>query len=69
MSFVISTCTSVAHLSAGMGKRTHIILPILPFWVWAYDCDDDSSWYYQNVKLIRQTKFGEWEDVLNRLIS
>lgn len=68
MDEVISTCTSVAHLSAGLGQKTNIIIPILPYWIWAYPKDNDNaSWYYPNVKLFRQTKFKEWKDILDKL--
>jgi hypothetical protein len=67
MDFVISTCTSIAHLSAGLGKKTYIMIPILPYWLWAYEKEDNGSWYYDNVELIRQEKFGTWENVLEKL--
>lgn len=54
MDFVISTCTSVAHLSAGLGKKTVIMVPILPYWIWAYERKDKGSWYYKDVVLLRQ---------------
>ena len=64
---VITSCTSVAHLSAAMGKETWIISPVLPYYLWA-DGKDSSIWY-RNVRLFRQEKFGEWEDVLNRVVE
>jgi hypothetical protein len=67
MDFNISTCTSIAHLSAGLGKRTFIIIPILPYWLWAYKREDKGSWYYDCVTLIRQETFKKWENVLNEL--
>jgi hypothetical protein len=50
-----------------MGKETWIISPVLPYYLWA-DGKDSSIWY-RNVKLFRQEKFGEWEDVLNRVVE
>jgi hypothetical protein len=67
MDFNISTCTSIAHLSAGLGKKTIIIVPILPYWLWAYPRENNGSWYYENVTLIRQETFKKWENVLQEL--
>jgi hypothetical protein len=50
-----------------MGKETWIISPVLPYYLWA-DGKDSSIWY-RNVRLFRQEKFGEWEDVLNRVVE
>lgn len=57
---IISSCTSVAHLSAAMGKPTWIIVPILPYYLWALP-GDVSPWY-DSVRLFRQTKFGDWSE-------
>jgi hypothetical protein len=67
MNFVVSTCTSIAHLSAGLGKKTIIMLPILPYWIWAYERKDKGSWYYDCVTLIRQERFGCWYNVLDEI--
>jgi hypothetical protein len=70
LDMVISTCTGVAHLSAGMGKKTFIIIPVLPYWVWAFPNEidgQDRSWYYSNVCLFRQEKFGDWSAPLEKI--
>jgi len=65
MDCVLSTCTAVAHLSAGMNQNTIIMIPVLPYWVWAYLKDDNTSYYYSNkTKIIKQSEFGKWDDVL-----
>jgi hypothetical protein len=61
LDLVITSCTSVAHAAAGLGKKTWVIVPILPYYVWAYP-GGKSPWY-QSVRLFRQKKFGEWESV------
>lgn len=70
MEKVISTCTGVAHLSAGIGKETYIIVPILPYWIWAYPNivgRDDRTWYYNNTYLLRQKVFNCWKNPLNKI--
>jgi hypothetical protein len=64
---VISSCTSVAHLAAAMGKETWIISPVLPYYLWA-DGKESSIWY-RNVRLFRQEKFGDWDTTLAKVTS
>lgn len=58
LELVITSCTSVAHVSAALGKETWILVPILPYYIWALP-GDRSPWY-KSVRLFRQEKFGEW---------
>ena len=60
MDLVITSCTSIAHLSAAMGKPTWVITPILPYFVWAYGTDH-SPWYQETTRVFRQEVFGEWD--------
>jgi hypothetical protein len=57
---VISSCTSVAHLAAAMGKKTYIAIPLLPYFVWAPE--GDKTLFYNNVRLFRQTVFQSWKE-------
>lgn len=59
LDLIITSCTSVAHLSAALGKETWIIVPIMPYYPWA-DMKDTSVWY-KSVKIFRQEKYGNWE--------
>lgn len=60
MDLVISSCTSVAHMSAAIGKETWVIVPALPYFVWA-TAGNRSPWY-DSIKLFRQFRFGDWTD-------
>ena len=62
LDLVITSCTSIAHAAASLGKPTWVILPILPYHIWAYG-DTRCPWYGDEVRLYRQKKFGEWDDV------
>jgi len=55
---VISSCTSVAHLAAAMGVQTWIVVPILPYYVWALP--GNKSPYYDSVALYRQKEYKNW---------
>jgi hypothetical protein len=65
MDVVISVDTSVAHLAGTLGKLTWILLPFRPDWRWLTD-RDDSPWY-PSVKLYRQSKIGDWDNVLRKI--
>lgn len=65
LDLVITSCTSVAHASAALGKATWVIVPILPYYVWALP-GDKSPWY-KSVRLFRQKKFGEWDNVFTEI--
>lgn len=59
LDLVITSCTSIAHLAAAIGKPTWIITPIMPYYTWAVP-GEKSKWY-DSVKLFRQEKYGDWE--------
>jgi hypothetical protein len=66
LDLVISSCTSIAHISAAMGKPTWVIVPILPYHVWAYG-DNHSPWYKDTTRVFRQKTFGKWDDTFEEV--
>lgn len=60
LDLVITSCTSVAHCAAALGVETWIVIPILPYYMWALK--GDTSPWYDSVKLYRQTKIGDWSE-------
>ncbi len=62
LDLVITVDTSIAHLSAAMGKETWVMLPYLPDWRWMLN-RNDSPWY-PDIKLFRQKSPGNWHDVV-----
>ena len=67
LDLVISTCTSVPHLSGALGKETWLLLSYVPDWRWLLD-REDSPWY-PSIKLYRQPSIGDWNSVLQRVKS
>jgi tetratricopeptide (TPR) repeat protein len=65
LDLVISTCTSIAHLSGALGKKTWTLLAHLPDWRWMLG-RDDSPWY-PTMRLFRQTAPGDWAGVMGRV--
>ena len=67
MDLVISSCTSVAHASSALGIETWVIVPILPYYIWAFP-GNKSPWY-DSVTLYRQTEFGNWDETFEKLYA
>jgi tetratricopeptide (TPR) repeat protein len=64
---VVCVDTSIAHLSATLGRPTVIMLPANPDWRWQLD-RDDSPWY-PAARLVRQRRHGDWHDVIDRVLK
>src|SRR6185437_11943285 len=65
LDLVITVDTSVAHLSAALGRPTWILLPYTPDYRWLLD-RDDSPWY-PTARLFRQDDTRNYENVLVRV--
>lgn len=65
LDLVITSCTSVAHLSGAMGIPTWVVTPIMPYYTWSVP-GEKSAWY-DSIRLFRQTKYGEWSDVFQNI--
>jgi tetratricopeptide (TPR) repeat protein len=63
MDLVICVDTAIAHLAGAMGKPVWLLLPFAPDWRWMLG-RDDSPWY-PSMRLFRQTRSGDWDDVLD----
>jgi tetratricopeptide (TPR) repeat protein len=62
---LVSVDTSAAHLSAAMGLPTVTMLPKAPDWRWLLD-GARTPWY-PSMKLVRQTRSGDWPEVIARV--
>lgn len=65
MDLVISSDTATAHLAGSLGVPTWTILHWDPFWVWRH-AGDTTDWY-PNMRLFRQTSALAWTDVLTEV--
>ena len=67
---VITSCTGVAHLAGAMGVETWVVVPILPYYLWALS--GNKTPHYANVTLFRQEEYGNWDapfkEIKHRLI-
>jgi hypothetical protein len=65
LDLLISVDTSTAHLAGALGKHVWILNRFDIDWRWLLDTTD-SPWY-PTVKLYRQEKAGDWDDVVQRI--
>lgn len=65
LDLLITSDTSVAHCAAALGVETWVVVPVLPYYVWALP-GTRTPWY-DRVTLYRQTQYGQWDDVFARL--
>jgi tetratricopeptide (TPR) repeat protein len=67
LDLVISVDTSVAHLAGALGKPVWVLNRFDACWRWLID-REDSPWY-PTARLFRQTKPGDWSDVVARVVQ
>jgi Flp pilus assembly protein TadD len=65
MDLILSTDTSVAHLAGALGLPVWVMLQFMPDWRWLLE-REDSPWY-PTMRLFRQTTWGNWADVVERV--
>jgi Tfp pilus assembly protein PilF len=63
---VVSVDTSVAHLTATLGRPTLVLLPYNPDWRWLLH-RSDNPWYPCSVTVLRQARPGDWASALEQL--
>lgn len=64
---IITSCTSIAHVAGALGRDTRVVIPLLPYYVWA-DMKKESYWY-ESVKLYRQKEWKKWDDPFYELLD
>ena len=67
LDLVITVDTSTGHLAAALGKPVWVVLGTVPDWRWTLE-GDTSAWY-PTVRLFRQQKMGQWDEVFQRIAA
>ena len=67
LDLVISVDTSCAHLAGALGKPVWILNRFDSCWRWLIG-RDDSPWY-NSARLYRQSKDGDWDSVISRVVA
>jgi tetratricopeptide (TPR) repeat protein len=65
LDLVITPDTSLAHLAGALGLPAWVALPLGPDWRWL-ERREDSPWY-PTLRLFRQQKWGDWDEVFARI--
>lgn len=67
LDLVVTVDTSIVHLAGGLGRPTILLDRYDNCWRWLHG-RTDSSWY-PSVRIIRQSRPGDWSDVVERLVG
>jgi FkbM family methyltransferase len=65
LDLVISADTSICHVAGALGVPTWLALAYVPDWRWTLQ-GDRTPWY-PTMRLFRQSGFGEWSGVFERM--
>ncbi len=65
LDLVISADSSPAHLAGALGVPVWMPLPYISDWRWMTD-REDTPWY-PTMRLFRQRRFGDWDELFTRL--
>jgi tetratricopeptide (TPR) repeat protein len=65
LDLVVTVDSAVAHLAGGLGVPAWVALAFAPDWRWLLD-REDSPWY-PTLRLFRQRRPGDWDEVVGRM--
>ena len=65
LDLIVSTSNATVHMSGGLGKKVWVLLSSRPDWRWMLE-REDTPWY-QAMRLFRQEKAGNWNNVINNI--
>jgi hypothetical protein len=66
MDLIVTSCTSIAHIAASMGKEVCVFVPIMEYYAWTTSTGK-CWWYGDNVHMLKQKKPREWTEPLRQL--
>ena len=64
---IITTDTSVAHLSAGQGQTTWLLLQYIPEWRWGLQ--GETTFWYPTMRIFRQHHPGDWDSLIKTVAN
>ena len=67
LDLIVTSDTSIAHLAGALGRPVWVALQHVPDWRWQLG-REDCPWY-PSMRLFRQTRRGDWEDVFARITA
>ncbi|MGQ0546522.1 MAG: tetratricopeptide repeat protein [Betaproteobacteria bacterium] len=63
---VLTVCTAIVHLSGALGRPALVMVPFGSDW--RYGASGERMAWYPSVRLLRQTRIGDWSDVLEEVV-
>lgn len=69
MDLVITTSNAAAHFAGALNVPTWVFVPEGMGGIWHWFLEREDSPWYPSVRLFRQTKRGDWQDVVDRASS
>ncbi len=67
LDLIISSCTSVPHLAGALGVPVWTVLQFIPDWRW--QLAGESTPWYPSMRLFRQRRAGDWDEVFLRVAA
>ncbi|HEV3136685.1 MAG TPA: tetratricopeptide repeat-containing glycosyltransferase family protein [Pirellulales bacterium] len=67
LDLVITSDTASAHLAGALGVPVWVALPLVPDWRWLMQ--GEACPWYPTMRLFRQTKWGDWQPVFERMAA
>lgn len=64
LDLLVTSCTSTAHLAGAMGTRAIVLVPLVPYFVWA---SDELKWYGDSLTVVRQEKYDDWSSAMVKM--
>jgi hypothetical protein len=64
---VLTSCTSIAHMTGAMNKRGIVCPPIASYYVWLGMNGSKSDWYSDKLSVFRQKKHKDWSCVFDKV--
>jgi hypothetical protein len=65
LDLVISCDTAIPHLAGAVAVPVWVAVALVPDWRWLLE-REDTPWY-PTMRLFRQKRYGDWEDVFRRI--
>jgi len=67
LDLVVVSDSAVAHVAGALGRPVWVVLPLTPDWRWLLE-REDTPWY-PTMRLFRQRRLGEWDEVFGRIAA
>ena len=64
---ILTISNFTAHLAGSIGKKTWIMIPLDTQWHWFYK--RNNSLWYPDIKIFRQSEYGDWKNVLKNVYN